>query len=230
MVTDTPLCIDARDLSFAYAKGPPVLDIPEITIRSGERVFLYGPSGSGKTTLLGLIAGVLNPPPGTLSVLGHDIGALSSAARDSFRASHIGYVFQMFNLIPYLNVRDNIALPVRINSERKKRLTGRLDEEVASAASHLGIEQLLDEKVTRLSVGQQQRVAAARAILGSPELIIADEPTSSLDANRRHAFLDLLFANVADAGSTLLFVSHDLGLADQFDRSLSLPELNRAGE
>ena len=84
--------------------------------------------------------------------------------------------------------------------------------------------------MTRLSVGQQQRVAAARAILGAPELIIADEPTSSLDANRRHAFLELLFSNVAEAGSTLLFVSHDLGLADQFDRSLSLPELNHAGE
>jgi putative ABC transport system ATP-binding protein len=105
-----------------------------------------------------------------------------------------------------------------------------LDIAVKDAAAHLGIEQLLDEKVTRLSVGQQQRVAAARAILGSPELIIADEPTSSLDANRRHAFLELLFSNVAEAGSTLLFVSHDLGLADQFDRSLSLPELNHAGE
>jgi putative ABC transport system ATP-binding protein len=136
----------------------------------------------------------------------------------------------MFNLIPYLNVRDNIALPVRINEERKKRLGSSLDIAVKDAAAHLGIEQLLDEKVTRLSVGQQQRVAAARAILGSPELIIADEPTSSLDANRRHAFLELLFSNVAEAGSTLLFVSHDLGLADQFDRSLSLPELNHAGE
>ena len=136
----------------------------------------------------------------------------------------------MFNLIPYLNVRDNIALPVRINEERKKRLGSSLDIAVKDAAAHLGIEQLLDEKVTRLSVGQQQRVAAARAILGAPELIIADEPTSSLDANRRHAFLELLFSNVAEAGSTLLFVSHDLGLADQFDRSLSLPELNHAGE
>ena len=136
----------------------------------------------------------------------------------------------MFNLIPYLNVRDNIALPVRINEERKKRLGSSLDIAVKEAAAHLGIEQLLDEKVTRLSVGQQQRVAAARAILGAPELIIADEPTSSLDANRRHAFLELLFSNVAEAGSTLLFVSHDLGLADQFDRSLSLPELNHAGE
>lgn len=228
MVNNTSECIHAQRLTFAYGTGPNVLDIPDFTVHAGERVFLYGPSGSGKTTLLGLIAGVLQPEPGTLNVLGHDVGSLSSAARDRFRASHIGYVFQMFNLIPYLNVRDNIALPVRINTERRSRVNRSLDEAVAEAAAHLGIEELLDEKVTRLSVGQQQRVAAARAILGSPELIIADEPTSALDADRRHAFLELLFSNVKEAGSTLLFVSHDLGLADQFDRSLSLPDLNRA--
>ncbi len=228
MVNNTSECIHAQRLTFAYGTGPNVLDIPDFTVHAGERVFLHGPSGSGKTTLLGLIAGVLQPEPGTLNVLGHDVGSLSSAARDRFRASHIGYVFQMFNLIPYLNVRDNIALPVRINTERRSRVNGSLDEAVAEAAAHLGIEELLDEKVTRLSVGQQQRVAAARAILGSPELIIADEPTSALDADRRHAFLELLFSNVKEAGSTLLFVSHDLGLADQFDRSLSLPDLNRA--
>lgn len=227
MVNNTSECIHAQRLTFAYGTGPNVLDIPDFTVHAGERVFLYGPSGSGKTTLLGLIAGVLQPEPGTLNVLGHDVGSLSSAARDRFRASHIGYVFQMFNLIPYLNVRDNIALPVRINTERRSRVNRSLDEAVAEAAAHLGIEELLDEKVTRLSVGQQQRVAAARAILGSPELIIADEPTSALDADRRHAFLELLFSNVKEAGSTLLFVSHDLGLADQFDRSLSLPDLNR---
>lgn len=229
MVSDRQECIHARDLTFRYGGGPTVLDIPELTVHSGERVFLYGPSGSGKTTLLGLIAGVLRPPPGALNVLGHDVGALSSAARDRFRASHIGYVFQMFNLIPYLNVRDNIALPVRINAERKQRLEGSLDEAVADAAAHLGIGEFLDAKVTQLSVGQQQRVAAARAILGSPELIVADEPTSSLDANRRQDFLELLFRNVEEAGSTLLFVSHDLSLADLFHRSLSLPDLNRAG-
>ena len=227
-MNNTSECIHAQRLTFAYGTGPNVLDIPDFTVHAGERVFLYGPSGSGKTTLLGLIAGVLQPEPGTLNVLGHDVGSLSSAARDRFRASHIGYVFQMFNLIPYLNVRDNIALPVRINTERRSRVNRSLDEAVAEAAAHLGIEELLDEKVTRLSVGQQQRVAAARAILGSPELIIADEPTSALDADRRHAFLELLFSNVKEAGSTLLFVSHDLGLADQFDRSLSLPDLNRA--
>ena len=227
-MTDGAACVHARALTFGYSGGATVLDVPELVVESGERVFLYGPSGSGKTTLLGLIAGVLRPPPGTLHVLGQDVGALSSPARDRLRASHIGYVFQMFNLIPYLNVRDNIALPVRINAERRKRIGGSLDQAVAEAAAHLGIEHLLKERVTRLSVGQQQRVAAARAILGSPELIIADEPTSALDADRRQDFLDLLFANVKEAGSTLLFVSHDLGLAEHFDRSLSLPELNRA--
>ncbi len=228
-MTDEASCVQARSLTFAYPGGPTVLDIPELDVRSRERVFLYGPSGSGKTTLLGLIAGVLRPPAGTLHVLGRDVGALSSPARDRLRAAHIGYVFQMFNLIPYLNVRDNIALPVRITAERRRRLNGSVDEAVADAAAHLGIEELLDERVTRLSVGQQQRVAAARAILGAPELIVADEPTSALDMDRRHAFLELLFRNVTETGSTLLFVSHDLGLAELFDRSLSLPELNRVG-
>lgn len=229
MVNDASPCVRADGLTFGYAGGPAVIDVPEFTIGRGERVFLHGPSGSGKTTLLGLVAGVLRPPPGTLFVLDKDVGALSSPARDRLRASHIGYVFQMFNLIPYLNVRDNIALPVRINAERRSRMQGSLDEAVADAAAHLGIEELLGEKVTRLSVGQQQRVAAARALLGAPELIIADEPTSALDTDRRHAFLELLFRSVEDAGSTLLFVSHDLGLADEFDRSLSLGELNRVG-
>lgn len=216
-------------LEFGYEPGTPVLDIESVEIERGEKVFLFGPSGSGKTTLLGLMAGVLRPPPGTLEVLGHDLGSMSGPARDAFRASHIGYVFQMFNLIPYLDVRDNIALPVRMNAERRARLTGSLDQSIAEVADHLGIGELLGQTVTRLSVGQQQRVAAARALLGSPELIVADEPTSALDADHRHAFLELLFRNVSDVGATLLFVSHDMSLADQFDRTLSLPDVNRVG-
>jgi putative ABC transport system ATP-binding protein len=226
---ETSPAIRAAGLVFAYGNGAPVLDIEEMEIQRGEKVFLFGPSGSGKTTLLGLIAGVLRAPKGGLHVLGHDLGAMSGPARDAFRASHIGYVFQMFNLIPYLDVRDNIALPIRMNAERRSRLSAPLDEAVADAAEHLGIGHLLRERVTRLSVGQQQRVAAARALVGAPEVIIADEPTSALDADRRHAFLELLFRNVTEVGSTLVFVSHDLGLADQFDRTLSLPEINRAG-
>lgn len=216
-------------LNFGYEPGKPVLDIESVAIERGEKVFLFGPSGSGKTTLLGLVAGVLRPPRGALEVLGHDLGSMSGPARDAFRASHIGYVFQMFNLIPYLDVRDNIALPVRMNAERRGRLTGSVDQAIAEVADHLGIGELLGQTVTRLSVGQQQRVAAARALLGSPELIVADEPTSALDADRRHSFLELLFRNVSDVGATLLFVSHDMTLADQFDRTLSLPDVNRMG-
>lgn len=227
-MTEPEPCIDASSLTFSYGRGAVVLDIPHFQVLSGERVFLHGPSGSGKTTLLGLIAGVLRPPPGSLRVLGRDVGRLSSLARDRLRASHIGYVFQMFNLIPYLNVRDNISLPVRINQERRARMSGSLEDAVAQAAARLGIEELLDAGVTQLSVGQQQRVAAARAILGSPELIVADEPTSALDADRQQDFIALLFESVTQAGSTLLFVSHDKRLAPLFDRSVSLPELNRA--
>ena len=221
--------IRAAGLVFAYGKGDPVLDIEKLAIARGEKVFLFGPSGSGKTTLLGLVAGVLKPPRGTLHVLDRDLGAMSGPARDAFRASHIGYVFQMFNLIPYLDVRDNIALPMRMNAERRRRLSAPLDEAVADAAEHLGIGHMLGERVTRLSVGQQQRVAAARALVGAPEVIVADEPTSALDADRRHAFLDLLFRSVSEVGSTLVFVSHDLSLADRFDRTISLPEINTAG-
>lgn len=229
MTSETTPAIQASGLVFAYRKGSPVLDIEALTVERGEKVFLFGPSGSGKTTLLGLIAGVLRPPKGGLFVLDQDLGALSGPARDAFRGSHIGYVFQMFNLIPYLDVHDNIALPVRMNAERRRRLLAPLDESVAEAAEHLGIGHLLRERVTRLSVGQQQRVAAARALMGAPEVIVADEPTSALDADRRHAFLELLFRSVTDVGSTLVFVSHDLSLAERFDRTLSLPDVNRVG-
>ncbi|MBX3173879.1 MAG: ATP-binding cassette domain-containing protein [Gemmatimonadaceae bacterium] len=195
----------------------------------GERLFLHGPSGSGKTTLLGLLAGVLVPSAGRLDVLGEPLGALRGAARDRFRAAHVGYVFQMFNLIPYLSVRDNILLPLRLSSARRARLKG---AEPAAEASRLaeGLELhgLLDQPVTALSVGQQQRVAVARALIGSPELIVCDEPTSALDADRRDRFLSLLFASCAESQATLVFVSHDLGLAPKFGRTVSLPQINRA--
>jgi putative ABC transport system ATP-binding protein len=221
--------VRCRDLRFAYRGGRDVLDIPALEVARGETVFLYGPSGSGKTTLLGLFAGVLTPTAGEIEVLGKNLGAMSSGRRDAFRAEHIGYVFQMFNLIPYLSVRDNITLGCRLSAARRARLGGReLDAAAADIARELGIDALLGERVTELSVGQQQRVAAARALLGAPELVIADEPTSALDTNRREAFLELLFASCAKAGSTLVFVSHDLTLRHLFSRTLDLTELNRA--
>jgi putative ABC transport system ATP-binding protein len=162
-------------------------------------------------------------------VLGRDLATLSPAQRDAFRAEHIGYIFQMFNLIPYLSVLENVTLPCRLNRERLRRLGGVAPEAAARGlVDRLEIGELVDAPVTELSVGQQQRVAAARALIGAPELVIADEPTSSLDSDRRTRFLELLFEIVRDARSTLVFVSHERQLMPLFDRGLSLPELNRA--
>ncbi len=206
-----------------------MLDIPELSLERGTRAFLFGPSGSGKTTLLGVLAGVLEATEGEIRVLGEDLASLSGARRDAFRAEHIGYVFQMFNLIPYLSVLDNIALPVRMHAGRRARLDGKgVKETAALLAEHLQIGNLLDNQVTELSVGQQQRVAACRALIGAPELIVADEPTSSLDFDRREAFLDLLFQECERAGATLVFVSHDRTLEGKFSRTISLPDINKA--
>ena len=223
------LAIDVRGLRFRYGRGPMVLDIPELTLERGTRAFLFGASGSGKTTLLGVLAGVLKPDEGEVKVLGRDLATLSGADRDAFRAEHVGYVFQMFNLIPYLSVLDNIALPARMNAARRTRLDGvGVKEAAALLADHLEIGDLLKKPVTKLSVGQQQRVAACRALIGAPELIVADEPTSSLDFDRREAFLELLFRECERAGATLVFVSHDRTLEGMFSRRISLPDVNRA--
>jgi putative ABC transport system ATP-binding protein len=226
-VTDPAVALN--EVRFAYRGGAPVLDIPELHIARGERVFLHGPSGSGKTTLLGLVSGVLAATSGRVQVLGSDFSTMRSAARDQFRAAHVGYVFQMFNLIPYLSVRDNITLPVRLSAARRARLNG-VDEnaEAGRLAKGLEIDALLSQPVTSLSVGQQQRVAVARALIGAPELIVCDEPTSALDTDRRERFLELLFASIERAGSSLLFVSHDLSLAVRFGRTIALPKVNRA--
>ena len=223
------LAIELRRLRFRYGRGPWVLDIPELTLERGERAFLFGPSGSGKTTLLGVLAGVLEANEGEVSVLGENLASLSGARRDAFRAEHIGYVFQMFNLIPYLSVLDNIALPARMDARRRARLDGTgVKETAAMLADHLQIGDLLKKPVTELSVGQQQRVAACRALIGAPQLIVADEPTSSLDFDRREAFLKLLFRECERAGATLVFVSHDRTLEGMFSRIISLPDINKA--
>jgi putative ABC transport system ATP-binding protein len=225
-----------RSVTFAYAKGPVILGIQELRIAQGESVFLHGPSGSGKTTLLSLISGVLQPSTGTAQVLGADLTKLSPSARDTLRGSRMGYIFQGFNLIPYLSVAQNIALPCQLHPQRRANIaTPTLAEEVARLAKRLDIHAHLDAPVTRLSVGQQQRVAIARAIIGSPALLIADEPTSSLDTDRRDAFLNLLTevtqeARERGAHTTLLFVSHDRSLATHFDRTLSLQSVNRAAQ
>lgn len=228
------LAVDIVGLRFAYGtSSPAVLDIPALQIARGERVFLFGPSGSGKTTLLSLLTGVLDTPPGQLRVLGQDLGALSRSAKDDFRATHMGYIFQMFNLISFLSVEENMRLACDMCPARRRRAEskpGGLDGTLRRLADGLGIGHLLGKRASELSVGQQQRVAAARALLGSPELIIADEPTSALDADHRSRFLELLFRQCEEQGATLVFVSHDRSLASLFSRAVSLLDVNRASE
>jgi putative ABC transport system ATP-binding protein len=213
------------DVQFRWKAGlPPVLDFQSLEIEAGERIFIGGPSGSGKTTLLGLFSGILIPQAGSVELLGQQIQPMGGAARDRFRADHIGYIHQMFNLIPYLSVLENVTLPCHFSKRRKSNLTERAEEEARQLLQHLGLTDpsLLKRPVTELSVGQQQRVAAARALIGSPELLIADEPTSALDAANREAFIELLFEECAETGATLIFVSHDFSLAPMFDRSVQL--------
>ncbi|MBD9426940.1 ABC transporter ATP-binding protein [Pseudomonas sp. PDM15] len=226
--------IELNDLGFAWPGQAELLDIPAFTLQRGESLFLKGPSGSGKTTLLGLLGGVQKPGRGSLKLLGQELASLSSGARDRFRVDHTGYIFQQFNLLPFLSVRENVELPCRFSKSRAQRASerhGSVDGAAAQLLEHLGLKaELLERRADSLSIGQQQRVAAARALIGQPELVIADEPTSALDHDAREAFLQLLFAECRAAGASLLFVSHDQSLAPLFDRSLSLAELNRASK
>jgi len=226
--------IEITNLKFAWKKqSQPVLDIESLQVNEGERVFLRGPSGSGKSTLLSLLAAVTAPRSGDLKVLGQDLKKLGHAKRDQFRADHIGFIFQMFNLIPYLSVVENVTLPCRFSRKRKHKVLAQadsLEHEAIRLLDHLDMahDDVLHKPVNELSVGQQQRVAAARALMGAPELVIADEPTSSLDADRRTAFIDLLFRECDSANSTLIFVSHDNSLEAPFERTIEFNQLNNS--
>ncbi|MGL6514594.1 ABC transporter ATP-binding protein [Aeromonas hydrophila] len=220
--------VEIRDLAFAWPGHEVVLDLPALTISEGERVFIKGPSGSGKSTLLGLLAGIQTANHGTLEVLGQPLARLSGRARDHFRAANLGYIFQQFNLLPFLSVQDNVTSALTFSPEKRARLQGSPAEEARRLLQELQLpEEALHRPVHALSIGQQQRVAAARALIGSPPLVIADEPTSALDTDNRAAFIKLLFEECDKQGSTLVFVSHDPHLEPLFPRVENLQQLNR---
>lgn len=228
-----PAAINLRNISFRWPGAQsPCLEIERFDLGAGERVFLHGPSGSGKSTLLSLVGGVIAPQRGSVIVHGQELAALSAGARDRFRADRIGYIFQLFNLIPHLSALENILLPCRFSRARLARPREDGTTPAAEArrlAARLDLDPvLLGRPAANLSVGQQQRVAAARALIGRPPLVIADEPTSALDADRQRAFLDLLLAECESARTALLFVSHDRRLAERFDRAVSLDRINGA--
>lgn len=223
--------LTVQDLRLRYrGQARDTLDIPDLSLRAGERLLVRGDSGCGKSTLLSLAAGVLLPTAGSVRLLGQDWAALSAPRRDAWRVDHVGYVFQQFNLLPYLSVVENVLLPCRFSERRRQRVQadGDAHDRACALLKELGLGgDWAQRRADGLSVGQQQRVAAARALIGSPELIIADEPTSALDETARDAFMALLAAQCAACGSALLFVSHDARLASHFERVVDLPAINR---
>ncbi|WP_295984953.1 ABC transporter ATP-binding protein [uncultured Variovorax sp.] len=224
------LAAEALRFTWPSAKSP-CIDIEAFRITAGESVFLHGPSGCGKSTLLSLLAGVLVADEGRVALLSHDWSKLSGTQRDRCRVAHVGYIFQQFNLLPYLSVIDNVLLPCRFSQRREANASrdGSSRGEAEHLLDQMGLDRSLwSRQALQLSVGQQQRVAAARALIGQPEVVIADEPTSALDEDRREAFLDVLLTACAEHRSALVFVSHDQRIAQRFARHVLLPEINRA--
>jgi putative ABC transport system ATP-binding protein len=225
--------VDINNLRFRWKRDQALcLDIPAFSMMEGDRVFLHGASGSGKSTLLGLLGGVLSPEQGSLRILDTDLGKLTGRERDRFRVDHIGFIFQQFNLIPHLSMLDNVLLPCRFSARRRERAVAEglsLSDVAIRLLKDLDLDPSLQHRpVTELSVGQQQRVAAARALVGRPELVIADEPTSALDAERQHDFLNLLLSECTLSQASVIFVSHDRRLMPQFDRAVALGDINQA--
>ncbi|WP_439183525.1 ABC transporter ATP-binding protein [Carboxylicivirga taeanensis] len=220
--------VEINNLSYKWKdEDKDLLRIDHLKITKGERLFLKGSSGSGKSTLLGLLSGIMVPQNGTVKVLDQIISGLKPSLRDVFRANHIGYIFQTFNLVPYLSVIENVILPIHFSTVRRQRIRNMGKEPKQEAERLLQVvglsgEAIINKSVTELSVGQQQRVAACRALLGDPEIIIADEPTSSLDQTAQEAFITLLLEECSQKQTTLFFVSHDTSFAKDFNRILEL--------
>lgn len=227
----TDFAISIKNLRFAWTPDAPLLDIPGFSLETGAKCLLIGPSGSGKSTLLGLIAGVTPPQAGEITVLGERMDRMAGSKRDAFRAEHLGVIFQLFNLVPYLTPLENVVLPTLFSPARGRRVEDagtRVREEARRLLLRLGLDDgHISRPALELSVGQQQRVAAARALIGRPGLVIADEPTSALDTESRDAFLSLLSDECARSGAALLFVSHDTSMAAHFEHTVDLRELNR---
>ena len=217
--------IKIQSLHFNYPTGEFRLDIPEFSVTKGEKVAVIGPSGSGKTTLLNLIAGIMTPLQGTVSVSDIQVSELDDRERRDFRITNIGFVFQDFGLLDYLNVLDNVLHPFRITGA----LT--LDREVRARATTIAQDMGIGDKLKRnsndLSHGEKQRVAICRALLPQPKIILADEATGNLDPDNKTLILDLLFRAVEDHAATLLAVTHDYELLKRFDRVVDFQEFHQ---
>ncbi len=223
--------IQLQDVSFRW-KGNDVetLQAVNLNIKQGEQVFIRGESGCGKSTLLSLLTGMHPPTQGKICLSDINMNQLSSFQRDRFRADHIGYIFQQLNLLPHLSVIENVLLPCRFSRVRRKRLSDSPSQTAYQLLKNLNLSvKQIHQSVDKLSVGQQQRVAAARALIGQPPFIFADEPTSALDENNRQDFLEQLMQQAQKNRTTLVFVSHDPRLESQFERVIDFNAINKIG-
>lgn len=219
--------IEINHVEFSYSTSPeePILQIANWRVKQGEQLFIQGPSGSGKSTLLNLVCGLSLPNSGNVEVLGKSLVSMDSRQRDKFRSAHIGYIFQQFNLISYLSAIDNIKLANHFSTTKQ---SDTLLEEIHAILTTLNLKsQDWHRPVEQLSVGQQQRVGIARALINKPQIIIADEPTSSLDEAARDSFVSLLLSLCKEYASTLLFVSHDSCLSSYFQSTIALADINK---
>ena len=218
--------VKIESLRFQWSKNNNFkIFVPKLEVGRGKKVLFLGESGSGKTTLLSLICGFLEPLSGSISINDKIISDLTSTNKDAYRSDNIGIIFQQFNLLPYANVIDSIILPLYFSKQRSKKVENKINAAMNLCDQLRLPESILNQKASNLSVGQQQRVAVARALIGSPSIIVADEPTSSLDTEAQELFLDLMFDQISKNSSTLLMVSHDKSLTDYFDQVIDINEI-----
>lgn len=221
------LVIEIENLTFVYLEGGFRLHVPSLRVEPGQRVAVVGPSGSGKTTLLNLLAGILLPRDGLLRVAGRELARQPDSVRRRFRLGELGLVFQEFELLEYLTVRENILLPYRSNSAF--RCDGPSRSLAESLAASLGIAEHLDRYPGRLSQGECQRVAIARALVTRPRLILADEPTGSLDRRTGMAIVKVMLERARELDASLVMVTHDPSLLDHFDSVIDVEPWRLAG-
>ncbi len=217
--------IAISQLEFSYPTGNFFLHIPKFLVDRHEKVAVIGPSGTGKTTLLNLIAGIIVPDRGSIRVNDAFVDQFNDAKRRQFRITHIGFVFQDFELLDYLDVYDNILHPYRIT--QALNLDSSVRQRARMLAEEMGIDDKLKRRANDLSQGEKQRAAICRALLPKPKLILADEATGNLDPENKTRILDLLFRAAGEHEATLLAVTHDYELLKRFDRVVDFQEFQR---
>lgn len=215
--------ISVTDLVFRYPNSPFELRMPSLAAVPGEAIAVVGPSGSGKTTLLNLLAGIFSPASGEISIGETCLSQLNDAQRRDFRIAGVGFVFQDFELVEYLSVRENILLPCYIN--RSLSLSAALTQRAEELAESMGIGDKLGRSIHQLSQGERQRVAICRALLTKPDILLADEPTGNLDPSNKTNIVRLLTGYVREAKAALIVVTHDHSLLNEFDRVVDFADL-----